>query len=117
VGPDDDRLKFDDRATDPQRKTMRTTPASSGALPAPSTGVVAVRAGSAPPALDRFSLRAGPDVAYGSPVPARVYAVFSIDRETNELRVVLLDETGRLLRAIPADSIAEMQKAMLSYAR
>lgn len=68
------------------------------------------------PVLDEFARRAGPDVAIGSgQATVAVHAVFSVDPGTKELRVRVVDDTGRLIRMIPPDSVAEMIAGMNKY--
>jgi len=68
------------------------------------------------PRLDDFARRAGPDVALGSgPGIVRVYAIFAVDPETKQLRVRVVDDSGRLIRMIPPESVAEMIAAMNGY--
>lgn len=65
---------------------------------------------------DEFSQRAGPDVRVDGPDgPVGMFAVFSVDPETDEVRVAVVDEQGRLVRVIPADSVSEMMATMHSY--
>jgi len=73
--------------------------------------------GARPGARDAFGLAAGPDVRIdGADGPVSVYAVFSVDTETHEVRVAVIDELGRLVRMIPAKSVADMLRTMASYA-
>jgi len=68
------------------------------------------------PRLDEFARRAGPDVAIGSgQAPVKMHAIFSVDPDTNRLRVRVVDDAGRLVRMIPPDSVAEMIAAMGGY--
>jgi hypothetical protein len=70
------------------------------------------------PSLDQFARRAGPDVAIGSGSSiVRAYAIFSLDPETKELRVRVVDDAGRLIRAIPPESVGQMIAAMGKYLR
>jgi len=65
---------------------------------------------------DEFSQQAGPDVRVDSPSgPVAMFAVFTVDPETDEVRVAVIDEQGRLVRLIPADSVSEMVSTMRSY--
>jgi uncharacterized protein YigE (DUF2233 family) len=66
----------------------------------------------ASPGLDAFARHAGPDVSYGA---AARYAVFSVDPETHEVRIAIVDEAGRLVRSIPADSVRLMLDSMQRY--
>lgn len=69
------------------------------------------------PPDDAFARAAGPDVAVDGEVGlVRVYAIFSFDPTTNEVRVRVVDETGRLIRSIPPESVAAMIAAMAGYA-
>ncbi len=71
---------------------------------------------SADPRLDEFARRAGPDVAIGSGAGAlKIYAIFAVDPDTNEVRVRVVDESGRLIRMIPPESVGEMIAAMSGY--
>ncbi len=66
--------------------------------------------------LDEFSKEAGPDVKIDTPGgPVAMFAVFSVDPDTEEVRVAVVDESGRLVRLIPADSVAEMVNTMAAY--
>jgi uncharacterized FlaG/YvyC family protein len=47
----------------------------------------------------------------------RVFAVFQVDPQTNEMQVSVVDDEGRLIRLIPPDSVAEMISAMAAYSR
>jgi hypothetical protein len=47
----------------------------------------------------------------------RVFAVFQVDPETNEMHVSVVDDAGRLVRLIPPDSVAQMINEMAAYAR
>ena len=68
------------------------------------------------PKLDEFARRAGPDVAVGSGQGmVRVYAIFSVDPGTKRLKVRVVDDSGRLVRIIPPESVAEMIAAMSAY--
>ncbi len=68
------------------------------------------------PVADRFARRAGPDVSYKSSAGVtEVYAVFSVDPESRELRVAVVDHDGRVLRMIPPGSIAQMMEQMARY--
>ena len=66
--------------------------------------------------LDDFARRAGPDVAIGSgPGSVQVYAIFAVDPDTNQVRVRVVDESGRLIRMIPPKSVGEMIATMNRY--
>lgn len=66
--------------------------------------------------LDAFAKRAGPDVAVGTDGGMiRVHAVFQMDPATKEMSVSVVDESGRLVRMIPPDSVAKMIAAMAAY--
>lgn len=47
----------------------------------------------------------------------RVFAVFQVDPETNEMHVSVVDDAGRLVRLIPPDSVAQMISEMAAYSR
>ena len=99
---------------------MATTNLSPTASPtAPGVGSAAAPGAVRPvidPALDAFARQAGPDVAIGSgPAIVRVYAIFAVDPQTNRVRVRVVDDTGRLIRMIPPESVAEMLAAMSGY--
>lgn len=65
---------------------------------------------------DRFSKRAGPDVSFKTSKGVNeVYAVFSVDPKSKELRVAVVDADGRLVRMIPPESVAEMLANMERY--
>ncbi|HEX8941047.1 MAG TPA: hypothetical protein VF763_12875 [Candidatus Limnocylindrales bacterium] len=67
---------------------------------------------------DPFARRAGPDVSIRTEdgVVWR-QAIFSVDPATHQLQVAIVDQSGRLLRTIPAESIARMLSAMAAYGR
>jgi hypothetical protein len=104
---------------------MSTTDFDPAAFPATAVGPIAVpvlpgrpevagRSGDAH--LDEFARKAGPDVTFGSGLEmVKVYAIFAIDPDTNRMRVRVVDDTGRLIRMIPADSVAKMIAAMSGY--
>lgn len=65
---------------------------------------------------DDFSKEAGPDVKVDTPGgPVAMFAVFSVDPDTDEVRVAVVDDTGRVVRLIPAESVAEMVTTMHAY--
>ncbi|HWP62936.1 MAG TPA: flagellar protein FlaG [Candidatus Binatia bacterium] len=69
------------------------------------------------PDVDAFGRIAGPDASVDGELGlVRVYAIFSFDPTSNEVRVRVVDETGRLLRTIPPESVAAMIAAMRTYA-
>ena len=104
---------------------MSTTDFDPAAFPATAVTAVAVPAVPVRPevsrrtgdaSLDEFARRAGPDVAVGSgPEAVKVYAIFAVDPDTNRMRVRVVDDTGRLIRMIPAESVAKMIAAMTGY--
>ncbi len=68
------------------------------------------------PEPDRFARRAGPDVAIKtSQGVSQVYAVFSVDPESKQLHVAVVDSEGRVIRLIPPESVAEMIASMGRY--
>lgn len=86
------------------------------AAPTPPAGRQGVRPPWLGSALDAFGRAAGPDAAVdGGDGFVRVYAIFSFDPSTNEVRVRVVDETGRLIRTIPPESVAAMIAAMAAY--
>jgi len=91
--------------------TLGTTPPA----PVVAGGITAGQPGQ-PGGLDAFSRAAGPDVAIKSALGlTRLYAVFEMEPGTQKLRVRVVDDTGRLVRVIPPDSVSEMITAMASY--
>ena len=84
------------------------SPAVSGvALPLPVSGVGGE---------DSFARQAGPDVVMSvGGADVRVYTHFSVDPETHEVQVAIVDQAGRLLRMIPPKGVAQMIEAMNAY--
>jgi hypothetical protein len=67
-------------------------------------------------ARDRFAKQAGPDVSFkGADGPTEAYAVFQVDPTSKQLQVMIVDAEGRVLRAIPPRSVAEMIDTMARY--
>jgi hypothetical protein len=65
---------------------------------------------------DRFATKAGPDVSFQGPSGVtESYAVFSVDPESKELKVTVVDGQGRVLRTIPASSVSQMMLSMDRY--
>lgn len=87
------------------------------ATPVGSGGPESVRPNGGQPAVDAFARVAGPDATVqGELRLLRVYAIFSFDPVSNEVRVRVVDERGRLIRTIPPESVAKMLAAMRAYA-
>ncbi len=64
-----------------------------------------------PHGLDRVA-----DVRLDGPSgPVSVFVVFSVDADTNEVRAAVVDDQGRLVRMVPARSVADMLKTMAQY--
>jgi len=88
------------------------------ALVATGTAPVAIP-GLAPQSVaqrDRFSKQAGPDVSFkGANGPTEAYAVFQVDPQSKQLQVMIVDAEGKVLRAIPPRSVAEMIETMNRY--
>lgn len=109
-------FKFPDRTTD-----TSGTMTDRGSFPIDSTTVALLgptRATRVPGSrrLDEFSAQAGPDVKIDGPAgPVAMFAVFTVDPETDEVRVAVIDDQGRLVRVIPPDSVSEMVATMQSY--
>lgn len=84
----------------------------------PGKGAEAARPRSSSSEFDAFGRMAGADAAVDAHLSGfvRVYAIFSIDPATNELQVRVVDETGRLIRTIPPETVAAMLAAMAAYA-
>jgi hypothetical protein len=81
---------------------------------APSAGVPGLPLVAGAPRPDLFNERAGPDVSTG---PGRdAYVTFEVDPETHDVRVSILDGSGRLVRMVPAESVRQMISAMARYA-
>ena len=88
------------------------------ALVATGTAPAAISQYTAPAVAgkDRFSAQAGPDVSFKGPNgPTEAYAVFQVDPESRQLQVIVVDSQGRVLRAIPPRSVAEMLDTMNRY--
>jgi hypothetical protein len=65
---------------------------------------------------DAFAGTAGPDADVVIDAQAtRVFAHFQLDPETKEMKVSVVDEAGRVIRLIPAESVRQMIAAMASY--
>jgi hypothetical protein len=65
---------------------------------------------------DRFSSEAGPDVTFKGPDgPTEAYAVFQVDPESKQLQVLVVDSQGKVLRAMPPGSVAQMMDTMNRY--
>ncbi len=106
------------RVPTPHVPTMATTDAIPTAVlsSAAAAAVMPKLIHEAAPAPDRFARRAGPDVSIKtSDGMTQVYAVFSVDPESKELRVALVDDEGRVLRTIPPSSVAQMIQSMGRY--
>ena len=81
-----------------------------------ATGVASPTNGLLNVQLDAFARRSGPDVAIDTVAGlVRVHAVFQLDPTTREMTVSVVDETGKLVRMIPSDSVAQMIAAMAAY--
>lgn len=66
---------------------------------------------------DGFHKQAGPDVRVnGSAGPVAMFAVFTVNPETDEVQVAVFDDRG-LVRVIPPDSVFQMVTMMRSYRR
>ena len=97
-----------------------TTATAPGSVPTDAPGSVPSPAPSAPTRSpfgeDPFARQAGPDVVLSvGGADVRVYTHFSVDPETHEVKVAIVDQAGRLLRMIPPRSVAQMLEAMNSY--
>jgi len=78
------------------------------AIPQFATQMVAQR--------DRFGTQAGPDVSFKGPNgQTEAYAVFQIDPQSKQLQVMIVDAEGKILRAIPPRSVAQMIESMSRY--
>jgi hypothetical protein len=65
---------------------------------------------------DRFAKQAGPDVSFKGPDGlTEAYAVFQIDPESKQLRVMVVDSQGQVLRVIPPRSVSDMMQSMGRY--
>lgn len=87
---------------------------TAASAPGAAAAVAPIQAPHPPPlAVDAFGKLAGPDVTIGlGSSELRVYAVFDVDPETKKVRVKVVDDTGRLIRMIPPESVAAMLAAM-----
>jgi hypothetical protein len=83
----------------------------------PTTGLAGVRNdGAVTVPLDAFAKRSGPDVKIKTEQGnVSLHAVYQQDPVTKEMTVSLVDESGRLIRMIPPDSVAKMISAMTAY--
>lgn len=101
-------------ASDPETAAIRaavTAPVYGENLPARSSTALASR-------LDGFGRAAGPDVAIlAGPTLVRMYAVFDVDPTSRDLSVRVMDDSGRLVRLIPPESVSQMLAAMARYRR
>jgi hypothetical protein len=82
----------------------------------PLSGVAPLPRVAGQTAPDGFGRSAGPDaeIAFETPT-VRAYAHFQVDPETKEMKVSVVDESGKLIRLIPADSVRQMIAAMAAY--
>jgi len=70
----------------------------------------------AAPQKDRFAKQAGPDVSFKGPDGlTEAYAVFQIDPDSKQLRVMVVDGQGQVIRMIPPRSVADMMESMNRY--
>jgi hypothetical protein len=70
----------------------------------------------AAPPKDRFAKQAGPDVSFKGPNGlTEAYAVFQVDPDSKQLKVMVVDSQGQVLRIIPPDSVNEMIQSMGRY--
>jgi len=68
------------------------------------------------PQQDGFAKQAGPDVSFKGPDGmTEAYAVFQIDPDSKQLRVMVVDAQGQVLRMIPPKSVSEMMHSMSRY--
>jgi hypothetical protein len=85
------------------------TGATPAAIPKPSSHVGAT-------VRDQFATQAGPDVSFKGPDGVtEAYAVFQIDPVSKQLQVMVVDSSGRILRAIPPRSVNQMIETMGRY--
>ena len=80
----------------------------------PSAGVPGLPFVAGIPRTDLFNQEAGPDVSMG--LGRQAYVAFEVDPQTHQLRVSILDGSGRLVRMVPAESVSQMLSAMARYA-
>ena len=91
---------------------LPTVLASTGVAPAAIPQLSTAK----PVEKDRFASQAGPDVAFKGPDGlTEAYAVFSVDPVSKQLRVMVVDGNGQILRAIPPSSVAQMMESMGRY--
>jgi hypothetical protein len=65
---------------------------------------------------DQFARKAGPDVSFKGPNGmSEAYTVFSIDPASKELKVMVVDGEGRVIRIVPPTSISQMLESMGRY--
>jgi hypothetical protein len=92
---------------------LPTALVATGATPA---AIPKLPSQSGTPARDQFAKQAGPDVSFKGPDGlTEAYAVFQIDPESKQLQVMVVDSTGRILRAIPPRSVNQMIESMGRY--
>ncbi len=91
---------------------LPTALVATGSAPA----VISQYASHAAVSEDRFARQAGPDVSFkGTNGPTEAYAVFQVDPTSRQLQVMIVDADGKVLRAIPPRSVAEMIDTMARY--
>jgi hypothetical protein len=65
---------------------------------------------------DDFVDTAGPDIRVDGPDgPTSLSAIFTVDPDTAEVQVAVVDDRGRLVRLIPQDSLSELLITMHRY--
>jgi uncharacterized FlaG/YvyC family protein len=102
---------------------MNTSDLSSTAIPelVPMTGISSPRMTATRTVGQVEADRAGtaeatPDVEISiANIMVRQHTMFHVDPETNRLQVSVVDDSGKLVRLIPPDSVAQMLQAMSAY--
>jgi hypothetical protein len=99
---------------------MNTPELSSAAIPdlIPASGVSLPVRGSGKPAPPADVIPGGstPDAEIAiADTMQRVHAMFRVDPKTREVHVSVVDDAGRVVRLIPAESVSEMLAAMAAY--
>ena len=102
---------------------MNTSDLASSAIPelVPMTGlsgprVTAVRTADRAATEPAGSADATADVEISiANIMVRQHTMFHVDPETNRLQVSVVDDSGKLVRLIPPDSVAQMLQAMSAY--
>ena len=101
----------------PPTSTMTTERLSPVATaPAAVSGVAVPLPAGGAAGDDPFARHDGPVVVMNlSGAEVRVYTHFSVDPDTHEVQVAIVDQAGRLVRMIPPNRVRQMLDAMNAY--